>query len=1611
MFGFQNLFLIFVNNLYHNNINKKGLFTIIYPLCCNLTRQIVNQVLMKNLLLALLASAGVTAGVVWAVSSNSTTSSFLERFTTTQEDEEDLSLMMATSQYCETQVDHFPDGIQTGSEILLTITSVDEQSMTVEIKSADNDPVNFLLVNSVTGSPMQQQSNANGVYTETLTWTEAAPPVDVALNILWRKASSDEIQWQLAETPITIPFDATCDGDGGGGTECVAEVFENFDEEGLLTLTSQTGTYEDGVADPSVGASNLVGKYTRNANEQFDNIQFSTSVVTDASEFVSGDKLFTIDIYTDAPVGTTILLQLENPATAEATNFPTGRHSVFAVTTTVTGEWETLQFAFDNRPDGAVADNTIGRVVFLFNPNSFTTNVFHFDNFGVACPSDNGNGGGTMTCEPTTIENFDEEGLLTLTSQTGTYEDGVADPSVGASNLVGKYTRNANEQFDNIQFSTSVVTDASEFVSGDKLFTIDIYTDAPVGTTILLQLENPATAEATNFPTGRHSVFAVTTTVTGEWETLQFAFDNRPDGAVADNTIGRVVFLFNPNSFTTNVFHFDNFGVACPGDTGGGGTASPNTIVLPIDFECEFIDYLPEELGQAGGFNGAGAEIADNPDAGDGSINQSAKVLKVTRDGGDVFAGTFINLPTAIDFTKGKTFTLKVYSTKDLADIGQINFALKLEEPGGGAEEIPGVITVTNTWQELTYEFTTDATTFSRVTLLPDLGNVGAGEMFFIDDIRQVGNDTETNCQGDGGGGSNMPTVAAITPPVCETATAIYSDAYAQIDGINFDAFSGSTSIAEIQVEGNNVYQYSTFDFQGIQFPNLDVSELTTLHVDVWSPDATTLNIFLISPPVGDGTAQETPSTLALTAGEWNSFDIPLTEFAEIVDLTNVFQFKFADGDASTYYIDNLYFYGDCNPIPDCPQLVWADEFDGSSLNVEENWEIQIGDGRELVEPGWGNQELQNYQAENVVVSDGTLKITAEEEATDYFGTQYDYTAGRIRTANLQDFTYGRFEASIKLPIGQGIWPAFWLLHTDPIYGTWPESGEIDIMEYLGQEPDFIFGTVHYGTDVPFNPQNTSRGFRKIDGGFDEGFFEYAVEWEENEIRWYVDDYLYGTIVRDEIESQGFLWPYNQPFHIILNLAVGGALPGSPDETTTFPQTMEVEYVRVYKGRFPHLTGNDRVTNQAAGEIYTVENAGEGATYNWMVEGGTIVEDQGNQIVVDWGDQATSEGQVSVTIGYPCTEEEITIDLEVQVDVKRVATLECVIENFDEEGLLTLIEGNSEQGTLTEVQDPFVEEETNLVAQYVRSGATFDNIQYTTAAIPDAGRFSSGASAFFMDVYTDAAPGTEVLIQLENAEKAVGQFPIGRHSTYQAFTTTSGEWETLEFFLLARRDAGTTDTEVDKLVVLIKPNSDDQSTYYFDNLERFCTDTEINCAAASVNCSNEPTIASFSVTDSRSAVSMDNNGEAMGFDVIDPCSCTDPLNTTVNGVFLFHDILTVPGTPGQTIEVVTTDGEFRDANDNPIAVPVNVPEVAPGIYQLDFYHRSGLATDIVVRMNGNVATDTPFTSSLCDVATCAPPTAVPTLSQWGLFLFGLFMAILGTVFMYNRMYSGAMVNE
>lgn len=598
-----------------------------------------------------------------------------------------------------------------------------------------------------------------------------------------------------------------------------------------------------------------------------------------------------------------------------------------------------------------------------------------------------------------------------------------------------------------------------------------------------------------------------------------------------------------------------------------------------------------------------------------------------------------------------------------------------------------------------------------------------------------------------------------------------------------------------------------------------------------------------------------------------------------------------------------LFFLASAIVSAQCPQLVWADEFNGTQLDLTK-WEPQIGDGCAEGICGWGNNELQYYQAENAVVNNGTLKIIAKKERV----KSKAYTSARLRTKDLANFTFGRFESRIKLPAGQGLWPAFWMLSTNEPYGGWPQSGEIDIMELIGQDPETMHGTIHYGDPYP-NNQFQGTHFDLYDGStFADDFHVFAVEWEPGIIRWYVDDILYQTLTSSDVAPSNWPFDASNQMHFLLNVAVGGNWPGDPDATTPFPSQMEVDYVRVYDTNFgPSISGDRLIPYQSSGEVYAINNAPGGATFSWTVPAGaTIVSGAGtSSITVDWGDTG---GDVVCDVITSCISKQYAVGVTVEPNYLYGFSF----ENFDDPANLTL---NTTTGTLTEVSNPDQSgiNTSGLSAEYIRNNQEqYDVISYATSSIADASLYETRNKKFYMDVLTQAPVGTEIFIQLESSTAATASnYPSGRHSRYVGTVTNNGEWERIVFDYLDSPDGGTPDNSVDQIILLFASNSLTGDTYHWDNFDSYQADDGSGGT-------NSPPAASFTYSTTDLTADFDGSGSSDSDGTISSWDWDFGDGNTASGASTSH---TYTATGDYTVTLtVTDDGGATDTQAQVVSV-------------------------------------------------------------------------------------------
>ena len=505
--------------------------------------------------------------------------------------------------------------------------------------------------------------------------------------------------------------------------------------------------------------------------------------------------------------------------------------------------------------------------------------------------------------------------------------------------------------------------------------------------------------------------------------------------------------------------------------------------------------------------------------------------------------------------------------------------------------------------------------------------------------------------------------------------------------------------------------------------------------------------------------------------------------------------------------------------------LRWSDEFNGNSLDTN-FWSYQIGNGCPNL-CGWGNNELQFYKQENVRVQNGILNIAAKKETV---GSN-TYTSARIRTLNKVDFASGKIEVRARVPVGRGYWPAVWFLPSENHYGIWPLSGEIDLLEGKGQEPQTTHGTIHYGAYVP-NNRYTGNTYTLSSGSFASDFHVYTLQWNENAIEWYVDDILYSTKTR--VNTNPFWWPFDRNFHVIMNLAVGGNFLGYPDASTPDTASFQVDYIRVYQNLSQiFVSGPDAILRKDTNQIFYTQEL-PGASYLWEVPAGAIIRNGANlaRAKVDWGLRSDS---IFVSITHQGKSKKIAKWVRALPD-----TCEGVIDNLENRRSIYWVgsTGTFAGGITNPAKDSI--NSSNSVNRYYRNSAvSYDAMVLKAMSIKNATEFEGGNLLLKMKLYTTAPVGTEININFENRARAGQDYPIGRRCVLQAKTTRTRAWEELTFKLILRPDPNTLDGSIDQLVILLAPNTSTNDVYFFDDFsleERPCK--ELQSATEEIEANN-----------------------------------------------------------------------------------------------------------------------------------------------------------------------------
>ena len=344
----------------------------------------------------------------------------------------------------------------------------------------------------------------------------------------------------------------------------------------------------------------------------------------------------------------------------------------------------------------------------------------------------------------------------------------------------------------------------------------------------------------------------------------------------------------------------------------------------------------------------------------------------------------------------------------------------------------------------------------------------------------------------------------------------------------------------ELSLEGENttnaVSQFAVVS--GTANSGIDFKVLTEGKL-IFAPDEKKKSISLVI--LGDE-SKETKETFTIQFYNFQNMDVPVTTLTVTI----------LDDDDNTEGL-NIPTRGYSTPKTYAGyKMVWADEFDSTALNPN-NWVHELGAS------GWGNNELQYYREENTTVADGHLVITAKAQK---FGSS-NYTSSRIISKGKKAFKFGRVDIRAALPKGQGLWPALWMLGTNISSVPWPACGEIDIMELAGRLPNRVSAAVHYGANVAQHQYKTGVRYLPGNANFQDEFHVFTLIWKENLLEFYVDDEKFHSITPADLD--GAVYPFNKTFFFIMNVAVGGNFDGNPDATTTFPQSMIVDYIRVFQ--------------------------------------------------------------------------------------------------------------------------------------------------------------------------------------------------------------------------------------------------------------------------------------------------------------------------------------------------------------------------------------------------------------------------------------------------------------
>ena len=516
----------------------------------------------------------------------------------------------------------------------------------------------------------------------------------------------------------------------------VEKVHDDFQSNRNVVYPIKTGVLTEAVANPSatgINTSALVGKYVRNSSELYDVLNIRNLTITNANDYVYGRKRLSFDIYTSAPVGTKISMQLENSNVTTATNYPSGRHSGFKATTTVQNKWETIEFEFEKVIDPNTSALAINNVVILFESNSNSGATYYFDNLLTKAAPEK------PIIATDVLQNYDGANKIIKGTTTGTYSV-VANPgsnSVNSSANVAKYVRNASEQYDVLFFNTQTsIEDAGLFKNQTNKIMIDVYTTAPIGTVVSMNFENSATSLPANYPTGRNSSYVAITTKQNQWETLTFYYNSSPDAGTSNLAVNQMVLLFNSGSYTNDTYYFDNIRI--------GSTKLPDTFTPGVVYE----DY--QTIHNITFRDAIGTYTANTANPNASGINTSSNVGKYIRKSTELYDNFSFNttLNNIGDFKAGtKKFAMDVYTSAPVGSIiswqAESSASVPSNYPVGRHSIYQGVVKQSNAWHTITFTYvsTPDASTpdndVNRFVFLFEPGT-NSGNTYYFDNLRAL---------------------------------------------------------------------------------------------------------------------------------------------------------------------------------------------------------------------------------------------------------------------------------------------------------------------------------------------------------------------------------------------------------------------------------------------------------------------------------------------------------------------------------------------------------------------------------------------------------------------------------------------------------------------------------------------------------------------------------------------------------------------------------------------------------------------------------------------------------------------------------------------------------